>query len=178
MKVVDMNTLMPEQQRSAQREAEILSQLRHPAIIEYIGHERTIDKKRGLDTFTLFIELCTCSLETQLQKIAKQERPDFSDKEKWTIAHQICSALQYLHTSDPQILHRDIKSGNVLLNLGRNDNVIDVRLADFGLCGVGPKNAKHVSVIGSRRWMAPEVFNRNYNAKCDGKKLLQQATHT
>ncbi|CAJ1459942.1 unnamed protein product, partial [Effrenium voratum] len=63
--------------------------------------------------------------------------------------------LEYLHTQNPYILHRDIKGANVLVGV---DSL--VKLADFG-CSKRAKETTSVSIQGSIPWMAPEVLTHS-----------------
>ena len=47
--------------------------------------------------------------------------------------HQIATALKYLHSLRPMVVHRDLKLENMLLT-GINPAAADAKLADFGLC--------------------------------------------
>ena len=77
------------------------------------------------------------------------------------IALEIAYGVNYLHSYNPPILHRDLKSMNVLL-----DSNYQVKLADFG-------NTKLLDVQmtkqkGTFQWMAPEVIKGNvYTEKSD-----------
>jgi len=69
---------------------------------------------------------------------------------------QLCEGVEYLHTRDPVVVHRDLKSLNVVLDLGFN-----IKLCDFGLTEYIDKNssrARHNG--GSPRYMAPELFDK------------------
>jgi len=95
------------------------------------------------------------------------------------IAYQVAVALQYLHEeAKPPILHRDVKSANVLLV---DDHY--AKLADFGLSKLGPKNNQFTitAVRGSYGYMDPQyVRTRRYSAKSDvysfGVLLLELIT--
>eukprot|EP00253_Pinus_taeda_P025689 PITA_25689 len=69
------------------------------------------------------------------------------------IAIQTAQALAFLHSVDPPIFHRDVKSSNILL-----DEQFNVKVADFGLCRVVPVNSSHVSTLpqGTPGYVDPE----------------------
>ncbi|CAL9170363.1 unnamed protein product, partial [Musa hybrid cultivar] len=56
------------------------------------------------------------------------------------VAIETADALSYLHATTPQIIHRDVKTSNILLDVG-----FHVKVADFGLSRLFPANATHVS---------------------------------
>eukprot|EP00727_Mastigamoeba_balamuthi_P002713 m51a1_g12439 putative serine threonine protein kinase (189) ;mRNA; f:840497-841137 len=68
-----------------------------------------------------------------------------------------CSALTYLHLCN--IVHRDLKSSNILLN-----KRMDVKLSDFGLAAVKTAN-KTSTLYGAIAWMAPEVLSSGAYSK-------------
>ncbi|XP_076328670.1 uncharacterized protein LOC143234862 [Tachypleus tridentatus] len=66
----------------------------------------------------------------------------------------ILQAVQYLH--DNNIVHRDIKGDNILL--GKDWTI---KLADFGISAqLSPEQNKRTSLVGTRRWMAPELVKQ------------------
>ncbi|KAL3957297.1 hypothetical protein ACCO45_007875 [Purpureocillium lilacinum] len=71
-----------------------------------------------------------------------------------SILQQCLSALTYLHESEPPIVHRDIKPGNILLQ-HRYPGSIYVMFADFGLA----RDSSELSTFcGSALYLAPEVY--------------------
>lgn len=104
------------------------------------------------------------------------EAKRFSWSERARICADIAAGLNYLHTRTPPLLHRDLKSPNVMLS--KRD---DVKLVDFGLAdvkksilsirvasqSVSPAQGGHS--VGTVQWNAPELHKRKpaYSEKSD-----------
>lgn len=69
------------------------------------------------------------------------------------IVQDIAQGVRFLHSSNPPLIHGDLKSGNVLI-----DSKFRAKLADFGMV----QRRKNVAT-GTPLWMAPELFNNSYN---------------
>lgn len=90
---------------------------------------------------------------------------------------QILSGLNYLHTREPPIIHRDIKCDNILIN-GTSGIV---KIGDLGLAtNILNYTGTKLSVIGTPEFMAPEYYEEVYDEKVDiwafGMCLLEMAT--
>lgn len=103
-----------------EREISIMAKVRHPNLILFIGAVLTVQ------TGPLII---TELLERTLRS-AYQERL-LHDKCKLPILKDVASALSYLHSLCPPIIHRDVSSANVLLE-AIHDEKWKTKLADFG----------------------------------------------
>lgn len=71
--------------------------------------------------------------------------------------------MAYLHSGKPPVLHRDLKSANLLL-----DESYTTKVCDFGLSRLKAQERSMTGNCGTVQWMAPEVLaNMNYNEKAD-----------
>ena len=121
------------------REARALGTLNHPNIVSVYD--------AGIEDDTPYIAMEYVAGETLSDRIYQTERLVFNLVIRWGI--QMARALAYLH--DRNILHRDLKSANVIIN-ERGDAVI----ADFGIAQIDPDSDLTQGMIGTPSYMSPE----------------------
>jgi hypothetical protein len=85
----------------------------------------------------------------------------------WELVKRVsCGAargMAYLHSGNPPVLHRDLKSANLLL-----DESYTAKVCDFGLSRLKAQARSMTANCGTVQWMAPEVLaNRSYDEKAD-----------
>ncbi len=128
-------------------------QLNHDNIVKFIGVSKKYtdnDSSLPFTEFCLLTELCTNGdLSDYMKKTPKPNLPRLL-----SIMYDIAFGCAYLHGRRPVIVHRDLKSLNVLVSSdGR------AKIADFGLAKLKKKKAKACmkTVVGTTNWQAPEV---------------------
>ncbi|OMJ87702.1 hypothetical protein SteCoe_10546 [Stentor coeruleus] len=136
------------------KEVSLLRNLAHENIVQYYQTDLSEDMS-GIDILLEYVP--GGSLKRILQKFKCLEVPIIRK-----YARQLVLGLQYLH--DNSIIHRDLKSANVLIS---PSGVL--KLTDFGSSRKFDDLEEHMtkSLKGSPYWMAPEVVNRkghNYSA--------------
>lgn len=119
-----------------------MARMRHPNVIQFMGlcneasHRCIVMEfaKRGSLSVLLY------------DKGVKLKVP-----EQVKIARDVASGLQYLHSLVPKVVHRDIKSMNVLLDTNGT-----AKLTDFGLSRVKTETLTATNSVGTIQWAAPE----------------------
>lgn len=97
-------------------------------------------------------------------------RQDLSLRQRLKILSDVAGGMRYLHSQKPSIIHRDLKSSNVLLTkpIRSAEQEPFAKVADFGLSRTsGGETASMVAMtvgVGTWRWMAPEVFENDGNS--------------
>ncbi|KNC49192.1 NEK protein kinase [Thecamonas trahens ATCC 50062] len=157
-KEMEYGKMSEKEKKQLVSEVNILRDLRHPNIVRYV--DRIIDK----DSYKIYVIMEFCEGGDLAQFIAKcrQQRRYIEEDLIWRVLTQLLLALHDCHSR--QILHRDIKPGNILLDANKN-----VKLGDFGLARVlGSKSLFAHTYVGTPFYMSPEqVRGVAYNSKSD-----------
>lgn len=133
-------------------EIDVISSLRHPNIVLYIG--ASIDQ---YDYYLITEYLPKGSLFDHMRK----DKRKFSEREQIHIAYEIAIALNYLHSRS--IVHCDLKSSNILI-----DDNWKIKISDFGLSQFVKDSEYNRGKIGTPHWMAPEILKGgNYEYSSD-----------
>uniref|UniRef100_A0A6Q2X6Q9 Serine/threonine-protein kinase TAO3 n=1 Tax=Esox lucius TaxID=8010 RepID=A0A6Q2X6Q9_ESOLU len=142
-------SVSPQKWQDIIKEVKFLEQLRHPNTIEYKGCYLKDN------TAWLVMEYCLGSASDLLEVHKKP----LQEVEIAAITHGALLGLAYLHSHN--MIHRDVKAGNILLT-----EPGQVKLADFGSASIAsPAN----SFVGTPYWMAPEVILAMDEGQYEGK---------
>ena len=137
------------------REIAIMSKLHHPNIVQFLGF---ID-----DPFIIVLEYIS-------NGTISSNMHTFNKNHKLSIMKDILRGLAYLHNRRPlSLIHRDIKPSNILITSSKMAKIADFGLSKFYNMQVTSDSSNNNSFVGSRRYMAPEIFNcvGSYNHKVD-----------
>uniref|UniRef100_A0A0D9VPH0 Protein kinase domain-containing protein n=1 Tax=Leersia perrieri TaxID=77586 RepID=A0A0D9VPH0_9ORYZ len=138
-------------------EVKLLGRLRHRNVVRMLGYV-----SNNLDTMVIYEYMVNGSLWDALHGTRKGKTlMDWVSR--YNVAAGVAAGLAYLHHDcRPPVIHRDVKSSNVLL-----DANMDAKIADFGLARVMARAHETVSVVaGSYGYIAPEY---GYTLKVDQK---------
>ena len=133
-------------------EYEILNCLHHPNIVKahgfYLGDPT--------HNPAILLEYCKFNLGQVIHQL--------EDFELVGVIYEICSAMKHVHSKN--IIHRDLKMANILINLKKH-----VKICDFGIAkGIDLETYTSLTHgVGTLAFMAPEIFDENikYNEKVD-----------
>lgn len=139
------------------RDLELMAFLKHPLIVKLIGF---IPSPQDIKI------VCEYEPNGSLNDVIKSKNRNkagwFDDTAKTKIAYGIAVAMAHVHSHN--IMHRDLKPGNILIDKDYNPII-----NDFGFAKISKPNEENTTSIGTPMFMAPEVIKENghYDSKVD-----------
>ena len=130
---------------NVRREISILKKIDHKNIIKLYY---ALDEKRQIFLITEYIGAMSLHAYLKSKPFRKLE-----EREAKKLFYQIVQALDYCHSKN--IVHRDIKLENILL-----DEKMTIKIIDFGFSIIIPSNKKLNIFCGTPSYMAPEIVNK------------------
>ncbi|KAL2517859.1 Serine/threonine-protein kinase CTR1 [Abeliophyllum distichum] len=136
-------------------EVDIMLRLRHPNVVLFMG---AVTIPPNLSILTEFLP------RGSLYKLLHRPNIQIDEKRRIRMALDVAKGMNYLHTSQPIIVHRDLKTPNLLV-----DKNWVVKVCDFGMSRLQHHTfLSSKSTAGTAEWMAPEVLrNEPSNEKSD-----------
>jgi mitogen-activated protein kinase kinase kinase 3 len=142
---------------SLQNEVSLCEDLRHRNVVSYLGNDYIGGH--------LYIYLEFMAGGSIAQVLSQFGPLDEVLSARYT--RDVVAGLEYLHSRDPPVLHRDVKGANILVG-----SCGTAKLSDFGCSrrsvGAHTMDGAATTLRGSVPWMAPEVMNQSgYGRKAD-----------
>jgi len=152
--------------KAVENEINLLSRVRHPNVVRFIGY--TYKETRTV----IVTELMSKDLRTYLdekKEASREGQPPLSLLLAINIMLQIADGMKHLHESG--VVHRDLKSTNVLVNVvddldgsPLSSSLVQVKLTDFGESKLHLNDSGcSTPMVGTTKWRAPEVFEDEEN---------------
>ena len=151
------------------KEIEIMKELDHPNIVKFYGNEESETN------YYLFMEYCNGGNLTEILKVYKKEH---NDSFSWEIIQyfmrQIVKGVEYIHSKG--IIHRDIKTDNILLTFKNPDDLKNlnllagqIKIIDFGVATKLDSFGEASTAVGSPIYMDPLILKQHIEKKSVGK---------
>ncbi|XP_031286435.1 putative cysteine-rich receptor-like protein kinase 43 [Pistacia vera] len=140
-------------------EMDIMSRAHHKNLVRFLGCCFT-----KADSYVVSEYVANKSLDRIL--FDPEEKKELDWKKRLAIIIGTAEGLEYLHRSDVQIIHRDIKASNILLDLKHRPKIADFGLARF--CSSEKSHSLSTPIAGTLGYMAPEyIVNGRLTEKVD-----------
>lgn len=146
--------------QAVQRELRVLSNVSHPNIVRFVG--------LVTEHFPLRLVLEYCAGGSLFELLHNCWDIPISWMQRIKMLLDTALAEEYLHSFEPPIIHRDLKSLNLmLLHPVKNQFTLPhIKLADFGMARI--EERAMTQGVGTKHWMAPEVLRGTaYTTKAD-----------
>lgn len=141
-------------------ECELLSQLRHPHIVQFLG----LFLEEGSDVPILVLEFMPFALSDCIEQYRF-----LPDEINYSILFSVALGLNYLHTHTPPIIHRDLTANNVLLTANMTAKIADLGMAK--ILNIPPAHMSRRMTVcpGTICYMPPEALTSQpvYDTKLD-----------
>ena len=152
VKRLRLDPSQPQAAEDFRRELRVLCGLRHRHVVQFLGACTT-----GPD-LCLVMDFCGFG---SLYGVLHNRRQNITAAHVLRWMSDTCRGMMYLHSRS--IIHRDIKSGNLLL-----DDSGVIKVADFGLARAHGPTSNLLTLVGTYPYMAPELLDSQpYNSSVD-----------
>ncbi|XP_010024797.2 LOW QUALITY PROTEIN: dual specificity protein kinase splA [Eucalyptus grandis] len=145
VKVFSMQEYTEELINSFRQEVSLMKRLRHPNVLLFMG---AVTSPNRLCIVTEFLP------RGSLFRLLQRNTAKLDWRRRVHMALDVARGMNYLHHYNPPIIHRDLKSSNLLVDKSWN-----VKVSDFGLSRLKSKaDLTTKTGKGTPQWMAPEVL--------------------
>ncbi|KAK7393020.1 hypothetical protein VNO78_21470 [Psophocarpus tetragonolobus] len=157
VKILKVQGFDPERFEEFLTEVSLMKRLRHPNIVLLMG---AVIQPPKLSIVTEYLSRGSLYELLHMPNVGSS----LSERRRLSMAYDVASGMNYLHRMKPPIVHRDLKSPNLLV-----DDSYTVKVCDFGLSRTKANTfLSSKTAAGTPEWMAPEVIRGELsNEKCD-----------
>jgi len=151
VKKLFIKNLNEKQLEEFKSEASLLSKLKHKNVVQMLG----VTVERNLAIVTEFMA------RGNLQHMLANPAQEINWNLRLKFAMDIINGVSYMHAFQPCIIHRDLKSANLLV-----DEHFNIKISDLGLARI--KEEKTMTIVGTVAWTSPEILRgKRYNERVD-----------
>ena len=151
-------------------ECELLSQLRHPRMVQFLG----LHFEEGSEVPILVMEFIPYALSDTIEHYGV-----LPNEISYPILQDVALGLHYLHTHSPVIIHRDLTANNILLTPSMTAKISDLGMAK--ILNIAPSQMTRRMTVcpGTLSYMPPEALTSNprYDTKLDCFSFGVLTTH-
>ena len=154
IKVYNVDLLDEIEKKHFVSEINLLISLRHPNLVSFIGFYMNKNK------FSIVTEFMK---QKSLKNVLDNKKINLKESTLINFCIDSTCAIWYMHSREPSVLHRDIKSSNILV-----DEHFKAKICDFGISKVFNFKKRKTETKSNTFWMAPESLLENiYTEKSD-----------
>jgi len=145
-----------------QRELDVLVKVKHPHIVQFLGiinnQDDSVPSGVNEEQLRLCLELCEGGSLWDL--LYNRQHVKLAWWQRIVMLYDTATAVAHMHGCTPKVVHRDLKSLNVLLKSPVVNETVEphVKLCDFGFAREHWSDATMTVGAGTSHWMAPEVI--------------------
>jgi len=144
--------MVHEEQVNLKREIELMKELKHPMLVNLVAVQIGPCKLRLITDF--------CKGGDLFNFLYKQDDVDLTLDMQVQLLQDVATAMAFLHGVTPKVIHRDLKSLNILLleSVTHTSDVVKVKVCDFGQSRKKTDSKPGTVCVGTNHWMAPEML--------------------
>lgn len=150
IKILRMQHLDADTEKDFMNEVSTMCNIQYDHILSIFGG--CVEAER----YALVVEYMSLG---SLYDVLRKRKIELTWPDRWSIARQMIQGMYYLHSLSKPIIHRDIKSLNILMT--QRNNQLLVKISDFGLARIRQKTSSGLScsiTVGTLAWKAPEIL--------------------
>ena len=135
-------------------EMRLLTLIEHPHIVRTLGLASTEE------SIYVAFELISSGNLLEFLKQIKQKHISFTEADAANLVKQILLAIAYLHSPDVNVIHRDLKLENIMVDIEKESDgksKIVCKVTDFGFSVAMDPSGKQTLALGTPTYMAPEI---------------------